>query len=57
MNKAHAITITLFLIATGLYFVAPALGVGLYVLGFIVEICAWFSLFDDRKKNKDSKND
>ncbi len=57
MSRIHIVTFSLFLIAAGLYLVAPSLGFALFVVGMTTEVLAWMSLTHDVKKGKKKDDD
>jgi len=58
MIKLGPVTIILFFSAVAAYFVSPLLRVGLFVIGLLLELAGWISIFRDpqRGKNKDSES-
>lgn len=55
MTTPRKITIALFLIAITLYVIAPALALGLVLIGMLFEIAGWISLFKDYKQSKEKR--
>ena len=51
MTKPRYIAFVLFAIAIVFYFVAPRVAMGLVVMGLLLEIAGWISLF---KRHEDS---
>lgn len=55
MFGRHIATIVFFLLAGLLYFIAPSIGLGLFLFAVIFEVIGWFSLFRDRDQSEKNK--
>lgn len=51
MMKLKPLTIILFLCAVAAYVVAPPVGISLFVIGLLLELTGWVSVFRDHRLN------